>query len=750
MAKDYSSYDFNPSVLLPGTLKRNGAWPLDMSALFLSVNDAIKYARGDVQDLDERNLGLQAYAGQIIGVKAGTVGNGDNETGLYDAYIIQGDGTLKKLSTLDNSSNEEAVIESSIVNVVIPNVVSDTRPQEENYMLGDYWYDNENQLLYVLTKVNVAQPEDPPQYENHWLLASKTLPFITQDKTEIWVYVPDEQDPTTGQWEQGEPSTEKIYLSTNTSELYYWDPVQEIFTTNNGDGSIVTNSVHFLRADYYVDDTGNFPVLTEREVGKILIKYQSDLIHAIYEWTYDYEDESGEWVQITKPIYNKVIYFPREQEEQYELFLDDYNNDVLPGHNLYVLYDGQDKFQENIFYINDYDGNVYTWDDNEDVMVLLSEEEMSQNMPKRLPEVSCNTTHGITYYNNSSNPTLYCGTYIPLLSAVEPVLNSLVLSAEYTLPVINQESRICTIFNVSVKKEGNKTTQHLYNSDVDYVRMKIHGQSWREWKPIFKKTDITFEVKTVPSYSEQMDNDINQRYGIRDKIICIRVHCDNMEFVRLNEPYLSIVFYAKRSYTSRNHGSSNKWRAIHHNVTNNSGQSFYQQKYSLEYLNRETPYTSYSDASNATKSYCGRTLNGCTYIMPITVKNLMDGFFRIEPISGQDPITLHEVLKYGTGTNLADQNNIKYTRLTIGDKKRDFLLYGLYDPMITDATVTTQNISAIIGMNLVYCKNTKINDTEHLIRTEVLPYKIFAKSRISVNGITDEYVLTNKLVKVIM
>jgi len=749
MAKDYNSYDFNPSVLLPGTLKRNGAWPLDMSALFLSVNDAIKYAKGDISDLDERYLGLQAYAGQIIGVKAGTVGNGDNETGLYDAYIIQGDGTLKKLGTLDNSSDGEAVIESSIVNVVIPNIVSSTQPQEEDYMLGDYWYDNENQLLYVLTKVNIAEPGEEPEYENQWLLASKSLPFITQDKTEIWVYVKDEQDPTTGQWEQGEPSTEKIYLSTNTSELYYWDPVQEIFTTNNGDGSIVTNSVHFLRADYYTPESGSFPELTQREVGKILIAYSSDDIYLIYKWTYDYEDDSGEWVQITSPIYNRVIYFPQEPDTVYRLFLDDLDGDIIPGNNVYKEYNETDKFQENIFYINDYDGNVYTWDGNEGVMVLLSEDELSQNMPKRLPEVFCNTTHGITYYNNTSNTTLYCGAYIPLLSAVEPVLNSLVLSAEYTLPVINKESRICTIFNVSIKKEGNKTTQHLYNSDVDYVRTKIYGQSWREWKPTFKKTDITFEVKTVPSYSEQMDNDINQSYGIRDKMICIRVHCDNMEFVRLNEPYLSIVFYAKRSYTSRSHGSSNKWRAIHHNITNNSGQSFNKQKYSLEYLNNETPYTSYSDASDAANRYCDRTLNGCTYIMPITVKNLMDGFFRIKPISGQDPITLHEVLKYGTRTNLARQNNIKYTRLTIGDKKREFLLYGLYDPMITGQTAYTQNISAIIGMNLVYCKNTKINDTEHLIRTEVLPYKIFANARMTNNGITDEYVLTNKLVKVI-
>ena len=107
--------------------------------------------------------------------------------------------------------------------------------------------------------------------------------------------------------------------------------------------------------------------------------------------------------------------------------------------------------------------------------------------------------------------------------------------------------------------------------------------------------------------------------------------------------------------------------------------------------------------------------------------------------------------EYGTGTDLAIQNNIGKTHLTIGNKNRACILYGVYDPMITvsNAEEHTQNISAIIGMNLVYCKNTKINDTEHLIRTEVLPYKIFANAIKSKLDITDEYVLTNKLVKVI-
>lgn len=116
MAKEYNSYTFKPSVLLPGATKRNNAFPLDITDLFLSVEDAENYAKGSAATPDERKLYLQSYAGQIIGVKTGTTGEGDEETGIYDAYVIQGDGTIKKIGSggdIDYVSYEEAYEELS-------------------------------------------------------------------------------------------------------------------------------------------------------------------------------------------------------------------------------------------------------------------------------------------------------------------------------------------------------------------------------------------------------------------------------------------------------------------------------------------------------------------------------------------------------------------------------------------------------------------------------------------------------------
>jgi len=116
MAKEYDEYTFKPSVLLPGATKRNNAFPLDITALFLSVEDAENYAKGSARTPDERNLYLQSYAGQIIGVKTGTTGEDDEETGIYDAYVIQGDGTIKKIGSggdIEYVSYEEAYEELS-------------------------------------------------------------------------------------------------------------------------------------------------------------------------------------------------------------------------------------------------------------------------------------------------------------------------------------------------------------------------------------------------------------------------------------------------------------------------------------------------------------------------------------------------------------------------------------------------------------------------------------------------------------
>ena len=81
MAKEYDSYKFKPSTLLPGALKRNNAFPLDITNLFLSVEDAENYAKGSARTPDERGLYLQSYAGQIIGVKTDKTEESEEGTG---------------------------------------------------------------------------------------------------------------------------------------------------------------------------------------------------------------------------------------------------------------------------------------------------------------------------------------------------------------------------------------------------------------------------------------------------------------------------------------------------------------------------------------------------------------------------------------------------------------------------------------------------------------------------------------------
>ena len=89
--KNYT--DIDKFLQSSGAFSRQNISPLDESDLFLSLADAEKYAKGDINDPDERYLCETSYAGQIIGVK---VRDNENQEGVYEIYQIQGDGTLKK------------------------------------------------------------------------------------------------------------------------------------------------------------------------------------------------------------------------------------------------------------------------------------------------------------------------------------------------------------------------------------------------------------------------------------------------------------------------------------------------------------------------------------------------------------------------------------------------------------------------------------------------------------------------------
>jgi hypothetical protein len=105
MAFDNNTY-IDKSLNIGSSYKRGYTFPLDCTELFLSLEDAEKYALGDPKKPDERNLYKRAYAGQMIGVKTGTLET-DETKGAYDIYIIQGDGTLKKVGDTEYHPSSE-------------------------------------------------------------------------------------------------------------------------------------------------------------------------------------------------------------------------------------------------------------------------------------------------------------------------------------------------------------------------------------------------------------------------------------------------------------------------------------------------------------------------------------------------------------------------------------------------------------------------------------------------------------------
>lgn len=77
--------------------QRTGAFPLDRSVLFSSVEDATKYAKGDGSD--ERALGGTSYVGQIISVYDGSE---------VSAYIITNSRGLMKLAATTSTGDLSA------------------------------------------------------------------------------------------------------------------------------------------------------------------------------------------------------------------------------------------------------------------------------------------------------------------------------------------------------------------------------------------------------------------------------------------------------------------------------------------------------------------------------------------------------------------------------------------------------------------------------------------------------------------
>ena len=88
----YNAYLSNKNTPRQFGFKRAEAFPVDITSIFYSLEDAQKYAKGDENDPDSRNLYPLAYQGQIISViteqktieTTGTTGSAESSTETYD------------------------------------------------------------------------------------------------------------------------------------------------------------------------------------------------------------------------------------------------------------------------------------------------------------------------------------------------------------------------------------------------------------------------------------------------------------------------------------------------------------------------------------------------------------------------------------------------------------------------------------------------------------------------------------------
>lgn len=97
--------------------QRTGAFPIDRSAVFSSLEDAQKYANGVVEGKeaeDERKLGGTSYVGQIISVYETAVEANEEEgteatPASVNAYIITPTRELRKINQSEGG-NVQAVV----------------------------------------------------------------------------------------------------------------------------------------------------------------------------------------------------------------------------------------------------------------------------------------------------------------------------------------------------------------------------------------------------------------------------------------------------------------------------------------------------------------------------------------------------------------------------------------------------------------------------------------------------------------
>jgi len=615
-----------------------------------------------------------------------------------------------------NDDTTNNINDSDIISVIIPEYEQYDEPVGlTSDDAGKYWYNMSSNLLY---QYKYDFEEDGYKFVE----SDHSVKFINNTNDSLYVYSNENKI-----WDLNSGIENKIYVSTNTNEMYYWVNELSEFITFNGETDVLNSAIHFTEIGGVFEDTEDMPEASSVTYQYLLCKKNdpdisgSDIYYSLYKK-----------MRLGRPIrigWKSVI---GDSDTVIKINnLDNEGDDLLFKKIEYdgnIFYEPKTivDFLDNVYYINDNNGDVYSWNGFD--LVKLTNDDLAKLLPKNNTFiVNFNSRHDL----NLNKPFINYGG-----GAVvdDTDINSYTAEGEHTVIAINGETSKQTRFNLKIYEYDGYIYQDLYNNDVSYVRRK--NNNWSEWNIRFTKTNLTLDVQQV-SFS----NNLNEKFNDKtikefDKKIQIKPKTIDDEFIKINEQFLYFNFY--RRY---NRHKKTKWWFVGRRVmpdtttipvmTTSNGMEYKELSFNL--------------------SDCNRDYKKVIYELPFTLKDLMNGLIKVSGFVNDSGTNvyfndLNGVMKYGCGTEFAP--NVKVWRTTINSKNNQFLTYGYKDEFkITD--VSSPSISMMIGLNLSFGSHTSDG-------TEIIPYKIKVKFRHShvdtsdwrgdiVYGMTN--VLTNSVFK---
>ena len=579
--------------------------------------------------------------------------------------------------------NDEIIIQDSdVVSVIIPEYEDENEP--DNPTLGEYWFNTSDEILYVCT-----YNKDDDVYE--FKIANTDDKLINKDKTYLYKYN-DEVD----KWTKDKGYSTKIYITKNTNEMLLWSESLQKFVSFVNNSDVLNDAIHFTEVGGVYTET-NIPEASSVTFGYILVE-NSDGYFTLHEKYL----KSGRirvfgWRKIVNPDIVIQIYSD-DTERIFQKI--EYNGDFVYEEI------STDNFIQNVYYINDNNGDVYAWNGVD--LIKLSNDELLNILPENVTFVinfnsSHNTNQKMFITPNSNNAI-----------SEDTDISSYQADGNHTVIAINSETDKKTIFDLKVYHDDKYIYQKLYNNDVVYTRKKTDSGNWSNWNAVFTKTNLCLDIQQesiLTQMSEVITKDVkagtydNTVIFENDKKIKIKIKSSDDEFIKINESFLSIRFY--RKYNRHN---VNKWRFIGKRVLHDK---------SVDPIIVTSNGDEFEEMSFVL-SECNRGVRSPFYVLPFTLKELMNGLikccgavhFNGEVVSINN---LNDIMKFGCDNEKSE--GIAYKNVT----NSYFTTYG-YDKQfrVNEDVLSNPSISIIIGINLVFGVNT--NGVNYDC-TEIIPYR---------------------------